>query len=93
MDLKILDNRSQLYPPALENNKGSVYSGSLKIAVSGRYMYNLTSLITLLYKFTIPQTKFDESIQFREKVQRYVGDVMKYVDHVIKTAGPADLLR
>ena len=43
--------------------------------------------------FPIPQTKFDESIQFREKVQKYLGDVMKYVDHVIKTVGPADLLR
>lgn len=39
------------------------------------------------------QTKFDESIQFREKVQRYLGDVMKYVDHVLKNAGPPDLLR
>ena len=39
------------------------------------------------------QTTFDESIQFREKVQRYLGDVMKYVDHVLKNAGPPDLLR
>lgn len=39
------------------------------------------------------QTKFDESIQFREKVQKYLGDVMKYVDHVVKNAGPPDLLR
>jgi len=50
------------------------------------------SLIPIL-SFIAPQTKFDESIQFREKVQRYLGDVMKYVDHVIKSAGPADLLR
>lgn len=52
------------------------------------YCVNTASIL-----FTTLQTKFDESIQFREKVQRYLGDVMKYVDHVIKTAGPADLLR
>lgn len=52
------------------------------------YYVNTASIL-----FTTLQTKFDESIQFREKVQRYLGDVMKYVDHVIKTAGPADLLR
>ncbi|XP_015767641.1 PREDICTED: protein MMS22-like [Acropora digitifera] len=38
-------------------------------------------------------TAFDESIQFREKVQKYLGDVMKYVDNVLKNAGPPDLLR
>jgi len=38
-------------------------------------------------------TKFDESIQFREKVQKYLGDVMKYVDQVLKNGGPSDLLR
>lgn len=38
-------------------------------------------------------TKFDESIQFREKVQKYLGDFMKYVDHALKNAGPPDLLR
>ncbi|XP_068755501.1 protein MMS22-like [Montipora capricornis] len=38
-------------------------------------------------------TKFEESIQFREKVQKYLGDVMKYVDPALKKAGPPDLLR
>ncbi|PFX34580.1 Protein MMS22-like [Stylophora pistillata] len=38
-------------------------------------------------------TKFDESIQFRETVQRYLGDVIKYVDHVLRNVGPANQLR
>jgi len=54
---------------------------------------SLQLFIVGLGRYHASLTKFDESIQFREKVQRYLGDVMKYVDHVIKTAGPADLLR
>lgn len=38
-------------------------------------------------------TKFDESIQSRETVQRYLGDVIKYVDHVLRNVGPANQLR
>lgn len=66
-----------------QNGFGTGESGEtslqLFIASIGRYHSSLTT--------------FDESIQFREKVQRYLGDVMKYVDHVLKNAGPPDLLR
>ncbi|KAL9969297.1 hypothetical protein ACROYT_G021496, partial [Oculina patagonica] len=54
---------------------------------------SLQLFIVALGRYHSSLTKFDESIQFREKVQKYLGDVMKYVDHVIKNAGPADLLR
>ncbi|KAJ7385711.1 hypothetical protein OS493_013742 [Desmophyllum pertusum] len=54
---------------------------------------SLQLFIVSLGRYHASLTNFNESIQFREKVQKYLGDVMKYVDHVIKSAGPSDLLR
>ncbi|XP_066028279.1 protein MMS22-like isoform X2 [Pocillopora verrucosa] len=54
---------------------------------------SLQLFIVALGRHHASLTKFDDSIQFRETVQRYLGDVIKYVDHVLKDVGPANLLR
>ena len=66
--------------------------GMFLLAFANKEFVNTAAWLSCLSLLFL-QTKFDESIQFREKVQKYLGDVMKYVDHVIKNAGPPDLLR
>ncbi|XP_048577943.1 protein MMS22-like isoform X1 [Nematostella vectensis] len=38
-------------------------------------------------------TRFEENIQFRKRVQSYLGDLTKYMDPFVNNAGPQDSLR